>query len=370
MILSTAPAPSATRPGAASLVQALREPGAFEHPAGPVELIETHISWVLLSGEYAYKIKKPLKLPFLDFSTLAARRFYCEEELRLNRRTAPALYLGVVRIAGDPPRFGGTGPALEYAVKMRRFPQEALLASLADRGALDEARIDQLARRVADFHAAAESAPPASEVECVDRATRAALDNFSEIAGLAGGRDAHRLALLERWTLAQRRSLARVFVERRVLGCVRECHGDLHLGNVALVAGEPVAFDAIEFSEALRWGDVMSDVAFMAMDLAHRRLPRLAARFVAGYLARTGDRGGLRVLRFYLVYRAMVRAKIEAIRARQLPSRSGERGRALCAFEDYLGLAARLAGVTVPATADEAHWQAEIDRLVQFGGAP
>ena len=337
-------------PSAEGVVSALREPRAYPHESGLVEVVETHISWVFLAGEFAYKVKKPVKLPFLDFSSLDSRRFYCEEELRLNRRTAPALYLGVVPVAGDPLRFGGEGAPVEYAVKMRRFAPGALLSEVAGAGGLDGAIIDKLAARVAAMHEAAERAPDDAKVESAHRATQPALDNFTEIRRLGVPEAAsRRLEVLRHWTELEGQALAAAFAERRARGFVRECHGDLHLGNIAVVDGEPLPFDAIEFSVRLRWGDVMGDVAFVVMDLLRHSQPRLAARFLNAYLERTGDYAGLRVLRFYLVYRAMVRAKIEAIRAGQLAAGSAAHAEAIGQFDLHLALARRLCGDGTPA---------------------
>ena len=332
-----------------ALVAALGDPRAFAHPVDAVKVIETHISWVLLAGEFAYKIKKPIKLPFLDFGDLASRRFFCLEELRLNRRVAPHLYLDVVPIAGDPPRMDSReGPAIEYAVKMRRFPQSALAAAVAARGELEPAHVDRLAACVAAMHAGAERGLPDGCSDSAALAVAPALENFDEIAGLpAGSEVSRRLALLRDWTAREGRALAAAFATRRREGFVRECHGDLHLGNVAFVGSEPLPFDALEFSPRLRWIDVMSDVAFLVMDLRRRGERRLAARFLNAYLERTGDYEGLRVLRFYLVYRAMVRAKIEAIRAGPLVTAGAVR--ALGEFHGYLDLARVLAAEDAPA---------------------
>ena len=316
----------------AGLVEALRRRSAYPHPAGRIEVIETHISWVLLAGDYAYKIRKPVKLPFLDFTSLEARLFYAREELRLNRRTAARVYLGIVPIAGEPPRMGGAGPVVDYAVKMRRFAQADLLSRRALEHRLDGAIIDALAAGVADLHRAAEVAAAESPGESAARAAAPALENFAQIARLE--RRAHprrRLEALRAWTEDRRTALAPLFARRRARGFVRECHGDLHLANIAMVDGEPTPFDALEFSARLRWTDVMSDAAFVAMDLIHHGEPRLAARFVDAYLQHTGDYEGVGTLRFYMVYRAMVRAKVARIR--------GD----LESFESHLRLAESLA---------------------------
>jgi aminoglycoside phosphotransferase family enzyme/gluconate kinase len=335
----------------ARLVDLLREPARYPHPAGPVELIETHISWVLLAGDYAYKLKKPVDLGFLDFSTLAARKRFCEEELRLNRRTAPELYLEVVPIGGTPedPRLGAA-PAIEYAVKMRRFEQDALLDRVAKRGALTAAHVDAVAAAVADFHARIERAPRESEWGSPERVVSFAEQNFEQVEPLAEApADVEHLESLHTWTEHEFTVRRELISERRRAGFVRECHGDLHLGNIALIGGRPVAFDCIEFNPSLRWIDVASEVAFLVMDLLDHRLDALAWRCLNRYLESTGDYEGLAVLRFYLVYRAMVRAKVACIRASQSGLDAAGRARIADEYRGYFGLARRLAESERPA---------------------
>lgn len=331
--------------GSAALVSALQDPACYPHPAAGIELIETHISWVLLAGDYAYKLKKPVRLPFLDFSTLESRLHYCEEELRLNRRTAPGIYLEVVPIVAGAlgPRIGGTGTAIEFAVKMRRFPAGALFSDLARAGRLGGTHVDALAEAVARLHEQAGPAPPRPRGNPAARPVEAAMANFGEMDGMPLPAEVRgRLAPLRLWTRREARALAGRFASRAANGFERECHGDLHLANVALVDGAPVPFDAIEFSQGLRFTDVACDVAFAAMDLARHALPRLAARFVDRYLAITGDYEALTVLRFYEVYRALVRAKVAAIALGQATPGSTRARAASADLEDFVALARRL----------------------------
>ncbi len=307
-----------------ALIASLRDPACYPHAVDRVDLEETHISWVLLAGDYAYKVKKPVRLPFLDFSTLAARRHFCEEELRLNRRTAPDLYLEVVPVARGADggaQVGGPGEPVEYALKMRRFASADLADAMARRGALGAAQIDALAAALAQFHAAAPRTTRRTRPLRTARPTAIeapALGNFDQLAALEPAPDAAcaaRLAALRAWTAREAARLRPAFAARREQGFVRECHGDLHLGNIAFIAGRAVPFDCIEFDPALRWIDVMSEVAFVVMDLLAHRLPGLAWRLLDAWLAATGDYEGIAVLRFYLVYRAMVRAKIARLRS-------------------------------------------------------
>jgi hypothetical protein len=324
------------------LIEALRSPAAFGAGCTAVEVIETHISWVLLTGAHAYKIKKAVALPFLDFTALAARHRYCLEELRLNRRLAPDLYLGVVAIGGDArhPIVDGDGTPIEYAVRMRQFPQSALLSRIAERGELVAADVDALAAIVADFHGRIEVCRDGAHGD-PDEILRFADDNFRQIA-VAGGApgDGAALARLQAWTQAEHAALRDVFATRRREGRIRECHGDLHLANVARVDGAITIFDGIEYCEPLRWIDVASEIAFTVMDLEDRGQPGFAHRFLDAYLEASGDYGTLAPLRFYVVYRALVRAKVACLRARQLPAGPG-RAALQREFHDYADLAER-----------------------------
>lgn len=334
-----------------ALIRALREPARYDHPAEGVQLIETHISWVLLSGAYAYKIKKAINLGFLDFSTLEKRHFCCEEELRLNRRLAPQLYLEVLAISGTAaePVLNGTGPAIEYAVRMQRFPQEALLDHMLACGELPASRIDAVAREVARFHESIASSPLPPELGTPEAVQQPVEENFAQLAACANRQlDEALLETLRSWSKEEFERCRDVFTMRRENGFVRECHGDLHLGNMAWLNGHPTLFDCIEFNPSLRWIDVMSDAAFAIMDLHDRGCPELAQRFLNTYLEQTGDFDGLRVLPYYLAYRAVVRAKVAGIRASQ-PGQTPEQLRTSWRqAAGYLNLAARFASALRP----------------------
>ena len=308
----------------------------------PVEKVETHISWVLLAGGFAYKIKKAVNLGFLDFSTLEKRRFYCAEELRLNRRLAPDLYLEVVPITGsaEQPTLNGSGPAIEYAVKMRRFPQDSLLDQVLRRGELTPETIDAIARKIADFHGRVAVSGNGNPFGTPERIHQPAMENFAHIrARLGSSPPPKELNELEEWSVREYHARLGVFTARKSQGFVRECHGDLHLGNIVLLEGEVVPFDCIEFNKNLRWIDVISEAAFLAMDLHDRERPNLARRFLNAYLEQTGDYAGLEVLRYYLVYRAMVRAKVVCIRAGQADLSGSEEESLWARHRCYIGLA-------------------------------
>jgi len=326
------------------LIQALTDRSVYEHPTTEIAVLQTPISWVVLTGTYAYKIKKPVNLDFVDFSTLAQRHFFCQEELRLNRRLAPQLYLEVVAMYDTPerPRFHGQGAPIEYAVKMRQFAQDTLLSHLIDTGQLHVVHIDRLADEVSAFHARIATADPMSRFGTPEAIYQPVQDNFQHLFDAIADpvRQAHAQEI-EAWcqrTFAARRD---VFIARKRDGFVRECHGDMHLGNMILLDDDVVIFDCIEFNDDFRWIDVASDVAFLIMDLEDRGRPDLAHRFLNGYLEATGDYGLLVPLPFYLTYRATVRAKVAGIRLGQSDLSPEEVEHVRGVFGSYLDLAAR-----------------------------
>ncbi|MBI3222559.1 MAG: AAA family ATPase [Nitrosomonadales bacterium] len=329
----------------------LSDPRCYDHAVTGLRLIETHISWVVLTGDFAYKIKKPVDMGFLDFSTLALRQQACADEVRLNRRLAADIYLGVVVITGsaESPHIGepqlDTLP-FEYAVQMRQFPPEATLDHLDDRGELGELHIDLLAARLARFHReVCAVAAPGSPWGEPDGIARPVAENFQLIEEcLHDPAERQRLTALQAWSEAEHARLTPLLRQRKRDGLVRECHGDLHLGNLAWVDNALVIFDCIEFSAALRWIDVISEVAFCFMDLLHRQHSDLAFRFLNGWLEHSGDYQGVALLRYYAVYRAMVRAKVAALRAAQAGATEASRAEA----HAYLHLAEQLTRQTMP----------------------
>ncbi len=326
------------------LVESLRDPSAYAHSVEHIQVIETHISWVLLTGPFAYKIKKPLNLGFLDYTTLQRRKYFCHEELRLNRRLAPEIYLEVVPITGSlsRPAMDGKGQPMEFAVKMRQFPQHDLLSELIEHQQLTPSLAERIANRVASFHgnieiAATESSygTPAAVLAIMQR-------NFDTIrVYLSDDELLKPLNYLKNWTHTRHNALATVISARKRHEFVRECHGDMHLGNIALVDGEVTIFDGIEFNKQMRWIDVMSELAFLVMDLDDRGAPELAQRILNHYLMETGDYAGLALLRLYQVYRALVRAKVTIIRASQDHIPTDERQHLLELYLSYVKLAER-----------------------------
>lgn len=309
-----------------ALIKALSEASAYQHEVTAVKIVETHISWVLLTGKYAYKIKKPVNFGFLDFSTLEKRRFFCHEELRLNRRLAADLYLDVVPVTGsfNHPEMEGEGEVIEYAVKMIQFPAGFTLSELAESGRLDADEIDQITGTIANFHetvAKAGQTSPYGSRECIKHWF---VENFDHIKPLlAEDKHKQQLQAIRTWGDHEWESKAGLMQLRKQEGYVRECHGDLHLSNMTLINGKVILFDCIEFNPKLRWIDVISEIAFLVIDLLHFGYESFAYRLLNQYLQHTGDYHGLALLRYYLVYRAMVCAKVSLLRHAQQPNDAG-----------------------------------------------
>jgi aminoglycoside phosphotransferase family enzyme/predicted kinase len=296
----------------------------------PIRIAETHISWVLLTGAYAYKIKKPVHLSFLDYSTLDRRQAFCAEEVRLNRRYSPGLYLGVASIRGtvEAPRVEGVGPVLEYAVRMRQFDSRDELAALLASRSVATTELAALGAHIAEFQAAAARVDPASPHGRSESAHRITLDNFAELRRLPEA-DAWRneIAMLEQRIALLHEDVGDRMQQRREAGWVRECHGDLHCGNVVRWDGALTPFDGIEFDPGLRFIDVVNDLAFLTMDLSVHERDDLRHAVLQSWAETLGDFGGVTLLPYFEAYRALVRAKVAALRALQEPQ--GGRARRL-----------------------------------------
>jgi aminoglycoside phosphotransferase family enzyme/predicted kinase len=325
------------------LIRELLNPAAYPHAVGSIDVVETHISWVLLTGQFAYKIKKPVRLDFVDFSTLERRQEMCLVELRLNRRFAPRIYLDVVPVckslSDGSLNIGGSGEPIEYAVKMVQFPAEARLDRVLARAEFGARDCDLLAARIADVHIAARVAElesmfgtPAMAAKHVGDALNTAMEQTR------GGPLESVVAGVHDWAAQEVVRLRPAIEQRKAAGRVRECHGDLHSENIAVIDGEPTPFDCLEFREDLRWIDAMSDVGFLCMDLEDRGHARLAYRLLNTYLERTGDIDGLGVLRFYQSYRAVVRGLVSVM---QQPAEERASGKICDRARTYFELAER-----------------------------
>lgn len=330
------------------LIHALQNPACYPHPVSSVKLIETHISWLVLTGDYAYKIKKPLDLGFLDFRELSARRHYCEEELRLNRRLAEPVYEAVVAITGSPesPVINGNGAAIEYAVRMRQFDPEQALDQLSERGELVPDHLDELAERVATFHDSIPVLSAESPMGEPDVLKAAMVDNITTALNhLEGTHDRQQAQALLDWTRDTFEQQRERIQQRLADGRVRECHGDLHLGNIAVFEGRITVFDCIEFNPEFRWIDTANDLAFLLMDLESRGHAGWSARVLNHYLEHSGDYGALPLLRLFSAYRALVRAKIALLSP---ADSSGEQQQNLERYQRYAELAVNYSMIPQP----------------------
>ncbi|QDT61385.1 Zeta toxin [Stieleria bergensis] len=300
-----------------AFVDKLRRVDAYPHEVPkPVVVHQTHISVVFLAGEFAYKVKKPIKTDFLDYSTLGLRQHYCQEELRLDSRYADDLYLGVVPITSDGERLevDGEGEAIEYAVKMRRFPEGALLSERIESHRMTTSEVFRLAETVATFHQSANVGHDRIAAQWPDFLVRNVHEIIETLQRDATPGEAAILKVLHDWSNEFFRDHLDLLSQRIEGGFIRSCHGDLHLANVVQWNGELIPFDGIEFNERLQWIDVLSDAAFLAMDFAARGHLDLSRSFMNAYLERTGDYGSLDLLRLFLFYRALVRGLAASMR--------------------------------------------------------
>ncbi len=326
------------------LVDFLQDPASYpEQPSG-IALVQTHISWVFIGDEYVYKLKKPVDFGFLDFSTLEKRRFYTEEELRLNRRFSPDVYLAVVPISDRHGTYllGDDSNVVEYALRMRRISEDHMLYRLLERGAAGDdvlRRVGIHLARVYDTIASDDVARPFGGLDVISHNIT---ENFEQTAKYIGGPlsgDAY--DAIRTWSMAFLRNRADVFTDRVAGGRIKECHGDLHLQHIC-VDGENISvFDCIEFNERFRYGDVASDVAFLAMDLDYNAHQALADAFVQSYVAESGDVGLMDVLRFYKTYRAYVRAKVTSFMLDDAGLDEATKAKALRTAGRYYDLAGR-----------------------------
>jgi uncharacterized protein len=323
------------------LVAALLEPAAYPEPTSGVDLVQTHISWVFLTDGFAYKMKKPVDLGFLDFTTLRRRHYYLKQELTLNRRLCPTIYLAVLPIAaaGSGVKVGGRGPAVEYILRMVRLPQDRMMNEVAHRGELSLELLDRLVAVLIPFYRQAATGAPVNHYGEPGVITYNHEENFARMKSQVGD-------LLSPELFGEIRDFARSFLThqrpllRRRLkeGRIRDCHGDLHMGNICLADGIAV-FDCIEFNPRFRYGDVASDVAFLAMDLDFHGLTECSRHFTESFAKAAGDRDLFMLLDFYKCYRACVRGKINALAAAEPEIPPEDRRRARDAARAYFALA-------------------------------
>jgi aminoglycoside phosphotransferase family enzyme len=301
--------------------QALMDPSAYdEEVTEEISMIQTHISWIFLTGQYAYKIKKPVDFGFLDFTTVENRKKYCDIELELNKVLCPDVYLDVLPVTDDGGRIAinGSGKTIDYALKMRQLPQERLMNRLLDKGVIGKGVIDKIARMIADFHRRAETSDEISQYGKPENILSNWRDNFSKTRHFAG-----RVISMADFDYATNRIIdfirknAETFEKRVAEGKVRRIHGDMHSGNIFIVDGKPFIFDRIEFNMRFSCMDTAADVAFCSMDLDFKKRLELSGFFVDRYMKYSGDEDIVKVLDFYKCYYAWVRGEVNALRLKE-----------------------------------------------------
>lgn len=300
-----------------NLLKSLTKPEAYQETVTNVELVQTHVSWIFLTDSHAYKIKKPVDFGFLNFSTIDRRRFYCNEEVRLNRRLCPDVYEGVVEVREAPggAAFHGTGQVIDYAVRMKRLPEERMLERLVERGEVTPAAIRDVARVIADFHRTAVTSHSIAEYGRLERIMFNWEENLSQCVPFAGMTlPAKEREAIRQWVSSFAENHGDLFEKRVNQGFIRECDGDIHLENICLTDTGVCIFDCIEFNERFRCCDTAADVAFLLMDLDYHCRRDLAEAALNEYLAVSGDAGLMELIDFYKIYRAFVRGKVESFR--------------------------------------------------------
>ncbi|MCL0029695.1 hypothetical protein M1N19_01850 [Dehalococcoidia bacterium] len=323
------------------LVRALLKGDAYPENPRHVDLMQTQMSFIFLLGDFAYKIKKPVDLGYLDFSTLEKRHFYCRQEVELNRRLAPEIYLGVVEVAQNEGRFfvGGTGEVVEYAVKMRQLPRERCLDRLLARDEATPVMLVKVARKLVRFHQASRSDEEISRYGDIETIVQNTEENFAQTTKylkvslsqeIYDGIKSYATSFIERQTP--------LFKRRIEENKIRDCHGDLHSAHICF-GHEVYIFDCIEFNDRFRYCDVASEVAFLAMDLDVHGYPHLSRHFVDSYVALSGDRELEQLLNFYRCYRAYVRGKVESFKLDDPHISDEEKGRVLGIARRYFELA-------------------------------
>jgi hypothetical protein len=327
-----------------SLIEFLSDPASYPDPTSAVSLVQTHISWVFIGDGYVYKVKKPVDFGFLDFTTLEKRRFYTAEELRLNKRFSPDVYLSVVPISERNGAFllGDQGNVVEYALKMRRISEDHMLYRLLDKGSAGADELRRVASHLARVYGAIASDDKARSFGGMDVISHNIVENFDQTRKYIGGPISQSVYdAIQAWSMDFLATKADVFGARVRQGQIKECHGDLHLQHICVDGNAISVFDCIEFNERFRYGDVASDVAFLAMDLDYNGHPALAEAFVDAYVGESRDAGLKDVLKFYKVYRAYVRAKVTSFMLDDTHLDTASKERALRTAGRYYDLAHR-----------------------------
>jgi aminoglycoside phosphotransferase family enzyme len=324
-----------------SMTEDLLNPASLPDPTGAVSLVQTHISMVFIADEFVYKVKKPVNFGFLDFTTLEKRRHYCRQEVRLNQRLAEDVYIGVLPITHDGKayRLGGKGAVVEYAVKMKKVPDERLMGSLFNRGELRTEHLKDIARVLAGFHRRAEQSPEIDQFGKPEMFKINTDENFDQTRKYIGLTiEKGDFEALHGWTEVFYGEKEALFSERIGARKIRDCHGDLHMEHVCLTEKLSI-IDCIEFNDRFRYSDTIADIAFLLMDLEYRGGSNLADRLWEFYREQTGDAGMDDLLTFYKVYRAYVRGKVNSFQLDDDHIEAGEKEKAVRRASEYFKLA-------------------------------
>ena len=326
------------------IVDALLKPEAYNEDPGSIELVQTHISFVFLTKRFVYKMKKAVNFGFLDFTTLEKRRFFCGKELELNRRLCSDMYLEVVPInSGDGIKIKGPGETVEYAVKMKRLPQETMMSKLIEENKVTPALVDRIAKTLTAFHLKSETNRQISTFGSLAIIGANWQENFVQTQEYINKTiSASAFELIRGSVEGFMKNSAQLFKKRITESRIRDCHGDIHSDNI-FVTAKIYIFDAIEFNERFRYCDVASDIAFLAMDLDYKQRHALSAFFVEKYVTYSGDRELLYFLPFYKCYRAYVRGKVVSFKLKDPNVRSAEKRKAKKEAAAYFKLAATYA---------------------------
>jgi aminoglycoside phosphotransferase family enzyme len=326
-----------------ALKKVLLNPEIYPDRPKEVKLLETHISLVFLTGNHVYKVKKPVDFGFLDFTSLEKRKHYCEQEVKLNRRLSPAIYLGVIRITQEKERIGleGRGEAIEYAVKMKQIPEEYLMDKLLEKKRVTPEMIKSVSEKLAHFYSTAETndfIKSFGRPERVKQDTDENFDQTEKYIGVAIEKEVYEF--IKNRTNHFFEAKKEVFHQRISSGKIRDCHGDLRLEHIFW--GEEISiFDCIEFNERFRYTDVAADIGFLGMDLDYHDREDLGRHLIGSYIEKSGDREIQNILEFYKCYRAYVRGKVESFRLDDPGIPEEEKARALRRAKKYFSLAHR-----------------------------
>jgi aminoglycoside phosphotransferase family enzyme len=329
-------------PELAALVKALSNPKAYPHNPKAVELVQTQISFVFLAGDYVYKVKKPVDFGFLDFTTLKKRRFYCDQEVVLNRRLCPNnIYLGVIPITKKGKSFlvEGSGKEVEYAVKMRPLPYQRMMDRMLQRDRVTPQMVEMVAKRLTEFHRKAEISEELANIGGLDTVAKNAEENFVQVSSYVNQTiTKEQYERIKDYTYSFLKKNAALFTKRVKEGRIRDCHGDLHAAHICFIDGLCI-FDCIEFNDRFRYIDVASEVAFLAMDLDFHRRSELSKHFADAYVKASGDKELLQLLDFYKCYRAYVRGKVESFQLNDTHISADQKSKILNRARRYFELA-------------------------------